>query len=207
MMISVTVGTGFNRTQDLVDTSATLRSVLEKNNVNINVGTVALNGKTLQPHQLDETFDSMGIAADCFLISSVKADNAAKAQVAGGSLVIISSATPDELATLAKYRPDALFLTRGEGANKEKYFGVSVVDKGYGSISARGAAFSKVASNDGKATITIAIPEGTDKPKDWAEEYLGVSILNLSKVEEQFAAALEEVKNEKAKVAAAITMA
>ena len=52
----------------------------------------------------------------------------------------------------------------------------------------------------------MMIPEGTEDVKKWAEEHIGVAVLNLTKVEKQFEAALAEVKEEKKAISDTITV-
>lgn len=54
----------------------TLRNLLEVAGIDYNRGTMHLDGATLQPGQLDQTFSAMGITEKCFLLNVVKADNA-----------------------------------------------------------------------------------------------------------------------------------
>lgn len=76
-MINVTVGNNLDRQHVIVDKSATLRSVLEANNIDYSRGVMHLDGASLQPGDLDKTFESFGITTSCFLLNVVKADNAA----------------------------------------------------------------------------------------------------------------------------------
>lgn len=207
-MIRVFVGTNTHREEIMVDSGVTIASVLSEQGINTNVGTVALNGSTLPVHEYDMTFEDKGIVGgSAYLISSVKADNAATAQIAGGSLVIVSSAKPEQLKTMKKYRPEVLTRYEGEGQNKKPVFAIGYTDNGYGSINANGAVFSGRTNSEGKATITIQIPADVENPKAWAEEYLGVSILHLNKIEEAFAAKLTEIEAEKKSISDAITVA
>lgn len=75
-MIKVTVGTNTRRTSVIVEPTATLRSVLEDQEVDYSTGTLHLDGSTVTPGQLDKTFAELGITEKCFLISVVKADGA-----------------------------------------------------------------------------------------------------------------------------------
>lgn len=205
-MIQVTIGNNLSRKNVLVDgDNKTLRQAFEENDINYASGIVSLDGASLTPGMMDKTFAENGVTGDrCYLMVSVKADNAVSAHIAGSALVVTSTATPDELASLAKYRPDALVLTEGEGSEKREVFKVCT-GNGAGSIGAFGAVFSSVTNNDGKATITMQIPADVKDRKEWAEEHIGLAILKLANVEGQFADALASVAEEKALVSAAIT--
>lgn len=129
----------------------------------------------------------------------------AKITICGDAMVVTSTKTLEDIKTLEKYRPKALALYSEDG--KEEVFRVGS-SNGKGSISTYGASFGSVSHDDNKfATITMDIPAGTTDAEAYAEEVIGVAIINLNKVEAQFEAALEEVKAEKAEVRSNITVA
>ena len=80
-MIQVTIGNNVKREACLVDENTTLRTVLEDNGIDYTRGTMNLDGCSLKPGDLDETFKSLGFDGTvghnkCFLLNVVKADNA-----------------------------------------------------------------------------------------------------------------------------------
>lgn len=75
-MIKVVVGNNVKRESVIVDSSTTLRQVLEDAGVDYTRGVMHLDGSSLQPGDLDKTFEAFGIAEKCFLLNVVKADNA-----------------------------------------------------------------------------------------------------------------------------------
>lgn len=75
-MVRVTVGNNVKRETTIVEESTTLRQVLEDAEIDYARGGVQLDGSTLQPGDLDKTFEEHGIADKCFLLQVVKADNA-----------------------------------------------------------------------------------------------------------------------------------
>ena len=75
-MVKVVVGNNVNRESVIVDSSTTLRAVLEEAQIDYTVGTMHLDGATLQPGDLDKTFGDFGITEKCFLLNVVKAVNA-----------------------------------------------------------------------------------------------------------------------------------
>ena len=75
-MIKVTVGNNVKRNSVIVDEAVTLRSVLEENDIDYTRGTMHLDGSTLQPGDMDKSFEEMGIKDKCFLLNVVRADNA-----------------------------------------------------------------------------------------------------------------------------------
>ena len=76
-MVKVCVGNNVKRGNVIVDSNVSLRSVLEDADIDYPKGPMHLAGATLQPGDLDKTFDQMGITEKCFLLNVVKADNAA----------------------------------------------------------------------------------------------------------------------------------
>ena len=75
-MIKVVVGNNVKRETKIVNSSATLRNVLEEAGIDYTRGTVNLDGSTLAPGDLDKTFAQFGITEKCYLLQVVKADNA-----------------------------------------------------------------------------------------------------------------------------------
>jgi len=76
-MIKVVVGNNVQRTSVIVPATTTLRKVLEDNGIDYTSGGVLhLDGASLQPGDLNKTFEDFGITEQAFLILVVKADNA-----------------------------------------------------------------------------------------------------------------------------------
>ena len=75
-MIKVTMGNNLKRSSEILDENTTLREALEEAEIDYSVGTMNLDGSTLNPGDLDRTFADMGIKEKCFLLNVVKADNA-----------------------------------------------------------------------------------------------------------------------------------
>ena len=75
-MIKVVVGNNVNRETVIVDSSTTLRNVLEDARIDYTRGVMHLDGSSLNPGDLDKTFAQHGITEKCFLLNVVKADNA-----------------------------------------------------------------------------------------------------------------------------------
>lgn len=75
-MIKVTLGNNVKRETKVVPESSTLREVLENTGIDYNTGVMHLDGATLQPGDIDKTFQEFGIKDRCFLLNVVKADNA-----------------------------------------------------------------------------------------------------------------------------------
>ena len=205
-MIRATIGNNVARRPYTIDENTTLRQALEQAGIDYSIGMTSLDGTTLQPGDLDKTFAQFGITEKCFLLNVVKADNAAKIKVVGGVAVIESDAKLETIKKLQKYRPDSLRLFEGTGKDKEEDFAICAAPKGNGSINIYGASFGTATTTDGKATITLMIPEGTGDAKEWVKETVGVAILNLNKVESQFTGAIEEIDTELAAIEANIAV-
>lgn len=205
-MIKVTLGNNVTRNSVIIDENTTLRTALENAGIDYSIGMTSLDGSTLAAGDLDKSFADFGITEKCYLLNVVKADNAAVIKIAGSACVIESAHTLDDIKMLEKYRPNALALYEGEGSKKEEVFRIGSSAKGTGSINTYGATFGPQASSSGKATITMMVPEGTENAKNWAAEVIGVSIIKLNKVEEQFADALAEVREERDAVNSTITV-
>ena len=201
-MIKVVVGNNVSRQSVIIDEVTTLRAALEQNNVDYTRGMTSLDGATLAAGDLDKTFADFGITEKCYLLNVVKADNAASVKILGAACVVESDYTLAQIKLLEKFRPSATALYKGDGQNKEMIFKVGTTT-GNGSINAFGASFGSASSN-GKAAITMMIPDGVESPLAWAEEAIGVSILHLNKVEAQFGESIEDVAAEQEAVRAAI---
>ena len=207
-MIKVVTGNNVKRESVIVDGSTTLRQVLEDAGIDYTRGTMHIDGVSLQAGDLDKSFDDFGITEKCFLLNVVKADNAASITVVGDAVVIKSAMTLEELEMVQAYRPEVLTLYGGED-EKEPIFKVSVGCKG--DINTYGATFaSETHDEERKATITKLLPCNGCSDCDIKEtvaETIGVSILNLKKVEEKIPAALREIAAEKAEIMANIHIA
>ena len=75
-MVKVTVGNNVKRESVIVDSSTTLRTVLEDAGIDYTRGIMHLDGSSLNPGDLDKTFGDFGITEKCFLLNVVKQDNA-----------------------------------------------------------------------------------------------------------------------------------
>lgn len=132
----------------------------------------------------------------------------AKIVIAGDAIVITSTQKLESIKTLEKYRPNALTLYEtDENGKKMEVFKVGSTT-GEGAISQYGASFGSTTHDAEKlATITMSLPRGVEDAKKYVADMVGVAIINLNKVEEQFEAALAEVTAEKAAVLENISIA
>lgn len=75
-MLKVVVGNNVQRKSTIVDSSTTLRQVLDAAQIDYTRGAMHLDGAPLQPGDLDKTFAQFGITEQCYLLNVVKTDNA-----------------------------------------------------------------------------------------------------------------------------------
>lgn len=209
-MIKVYVGNTASRQSYLYAEDTTLRAILEERNVDYTTSTISLDGNTLRPGDLDKTLAEHGITTVCYLMNVVKADNASdelKVKIIANTCVVVSGHKLEDYKTLAKHRPGALSLFEEDGDKKEEVFRVCV-GKNNGSLNVNGAEFGSATAEDGKATITFAIPESvTEKKKEWIAEHYGAAIANLKKVENGISGAVSAVNAEVAEILQSISIA
>lgn len=133
-----------------------------------------------------------------------------KITIAGDAVAITSANTLEELKTISKYRPKALRLMGGEDG-KELQFAILVREGAAGSINANGATFGRTANDgSGKACITVMLPDDISVKsdvKEYVADAFGGAVMNLNKLEETLPAVLSEIKADKDKVMAGITVA
>ena len=125
----------------------------------------------------------------------------AKIKIVGDVCVIESTQTLESIKTLEKYNPKALFLYEEDEDGKKKQVFRVCSTPGKGSIGQYGASFGSE-SHDGRgvATITMCLPEDIDDAKEYVADAVGLAIVRLNKVEEQFTEALAKVDADKAAV-------
>ena len=105
-----------------------------------------------------------------------------KAVVMGCACVIISDLTPEELDNFKKYMPEALTLVDPDSPDSS--FSLDI-DDGPGHIADTMAAYSRVKSADGKATITVIIDPDADDVLELVQDTIGPSLLKLDKLEKK----------------------
>lgn len=128
----------------------------------------------------------------------------AKIKVVGDALVVESAVTLEALKKVEKYRPAKLYLYADDG--KTPVYRVATTN-GEGTINANGASFcGKSRDGEGKATITMNIPNNVQGVEDYIEDTIGASILRLSEVEAGLADVISEIESERQAVRASITV-
>lgn len=132
----------------------------------------------------------------------------AKIKVVGDVMVVESTQTLESIKTLEKYNPKALCLYEVDDDGKKQVTFRVATTPSKGSINQYGAAFGSTSHDDrGVATITMALPDGVEDAKEYVAEAVGLAIVKLNKVEEQFAEALAQVESDKAAVLENIELA
>ena len=120
-----------------------------------------------------------------------------KINTIGNSLVVTTEVTMEDLQKLQANKSEALVLTEEVDGKKQERFRVAAGKTG--SLSNFGATFSANTNTEPKvAMLTVDIsakPEDKDVKAYVAEKY-GAAILNLRRVEEKFAPALEQIEEE-----------
>lgn len=129
----------------------------------------------------------------------------AKIKVSGAAAVVVSDVRLEDYQKVEKYRPERLVLKDEDGS---PYFKVNI-GTGVGSIGKYGATFGDVTDGAAKhATITIIADNGFgEDAKATVTEKVGVSILNLNKIEGQMPEVIREIDAELANIAASIELA
>lgn len=206
-MIQIKLITNSGRENPIVAKNSTIRACLEENSIDYHVATPSLDGYTLRGAELDKTFAELGAVDGTILSCVIKTDNAAKAKVVGNVVVVESTAKLEDLKLIQKYRPKTLTMMEGEGANKTPVFKVALGGDENGAMSNVGVSFSTRTTIDGKATVTLPLPKGAEASKETVEDMIGGALLKLSKMEEGYAATIEEIKAEQTQVREHIVIA
>ena len=186
----------------------TIRQILEEAGVDYATSLVAVNGHNYRGADLDLALSQvLPAGVDNAFISCVKkTDNAASATITGSAVVVTSDVKREDLATIEKYRPKMLHLFEGEGDERQEVFCIGLNEE-TGWLGRNGAIFGKRTTDEGKATITMVLPNNVTDAKKYVEEQYGVSLLMLDKFEASVEAVLTEINNEKTKISEHITVA
>ena len=122
-----------------------------------------------------------------------------KTTVNAHAIVFKSDAKLEDLMLLKKYDRDALCLYGGKD-NKEVVFMVDI-GRGVGSLNCNGAIFADTTNDaEGKATITVVIPEAVEKVKEYVADTYGEAILNLKKLEAAIPEKVKAVMDQRAEI-------
>ena len=190
-MIQVKVGNSLSNKTVIVPSSKTPRQVFEENGINYAMGQNHLDGSTMSREDLDKTFDQLGVREGCILYNVVKSDNAVTVTSSGNAMVVTSGVTLEQLKQVERFRPDALRVIDGE--TKDELFVVCTTDTGSGELSSYGACFGTRTDSEGKATITIELPDEAANVREYIADTYGSALLYLKKLEENIDAQLEGI--------------
>lgn len=98
-----------------------------------------------------------------------------------------------DIQRVAIHKPEALSVMDREG---NPVFTIGITKTGSGSINAKGAEFSDVPANDGKAKITICLPTVED-PADYVAERYTAALTNIQAIEGQIRTAITAITSQK----------
>ena len=127
----------------------------------------------------------------------------ASIKIAGQAVVVTSSVRLEDIKTIKKYRPKALVLKGGDDG-KEPIFALGI---GEGKINGAGASFNQATRDDAKlATLTMTTDYDGEDVLGFVSDALDEALINLNKLEETLPAVLAEIEEEKARIAANITV-
>lgn len=127
-----------------------------------------------------------------------------KTTVLGDAIVITSALTTEEIATVAKYKPAALALYEGDGADKVATFAIGLGKNG--SVSKFGVTFSGTTRDDKKlATVTIPYTGG-ENPAEFVAETYGAALAKLNTLEKELPKVVKEAAEAKTAILAGISV-
>lgn len=137
-------------------------------------------------------------------VEATTAAPAKKIRIVGDAVVVTSELSLAELKTIQKFNSKALILMGGD-EGKTPVFAMSVAGSGYGSLTNNGIMWAPSTNDPAKkATMTMMIPAGTEKPSEWFVDNFGGAIMNLNALEATLPAVLSKLNADKAAVLASI---
>lgn len=176
-MIKVQVGTNTDRKEVLVPGTVSLKKVLEDERINYNAAIVYLDGAAIRPGDLSKSFDDLGIKETALLTAVVKIADGAKLKAVGRAVVITSDIKLADIQKLKRYNESALVQKDKEG---NLLFGVSTAN--LPSVGAFGISFNDT-DPDGKARVTLAVPQSVEDIKAYVKEEYTMLITKLNEFE------------------------
>lgn len=75
-MLNITIGTNTSRKRVITAPSTVLRDLLTENGVNVNVGSICIDGGQVLASDLGKTLEELNVSDNAYIISVAKADNA-----------------------------------------------------------------------------------------------------------------------------------
>ena len=204
-MINVTISVNGNKENDIVKSTATLREVLEANDVNYRGFSVMVEGEVTR--DLDRPVGEMTDNEKLYVCIASKQDNAASATIMGSALVVTSSLKLEDIKLIEKYRPEALTLYQEKDGKLVKIFKIMTDEEGAGSLSENGACFGPTASPEGNARLTMfcGALEG-DAEAAFIDQF-GAAILRLNDLEAALVDQTEAIRAEHELIKSSIVIA
>lgn len=133
----------------------------------------------------------------------------ATVKIAGDAVVITSAIALEDLLLAENQKPRILALDEYNPNTQviEEIFRMGISKgSGYGSIGSCGVSFSKTTRDEeGKATVTLLVPEDVDDAKLWFVDNYGAATALLNQTEKVFERNLAALKEERASLLEAIT--
>lgn len=131
----------------------------------------------------------------------------AKITVVGQAVVVTSSMKLEDIKLVEKYRPEALVLYVGEGAEKEPDFKIGTTSFGNGCISKYGVEFDSETRDEQKlATLTEVLVNEVEDIKGFVSDAYGPAVLKLNELEGALPGVIREIADMKARIDANITI-
>lgn len=128
----------------------------------------------------------------------------AKITIAGDAVVVTSSMTLETLKLIEKYRPATLQML---DEDKKPVFVIGSTSSN-GSVSSCGISFGVATHDEHKlASVTMTLPAGVADAEKYVVDTYGAAVMNLKKIENRVASAIESINNEIASVKECITLA
>ena len=75
-MINVKLSTSTSRTNVIVDSSKTVKQILEENDINYGTCQIHLDGAPLSAYEMNDTLEDIGVTDSCYLVAVVNTKNA-----------------------------------------------------------------------------------------------------------------------------------
>lgn len=176
----------FSRKEITAGVNATLKTVLENNEIDLDGRTIQVNGVTVLPMM---TLAEAKIKNGDFVSTSVKASSGSVATANGPAICITSSLTRAQWQTVLKYGDPECAVLYADEKKTQKIFEVTFADGVPGLIGEEFIIFSELNANEKFPTVAELLTEPLT-PEEIKELY-GPVVLKLNKVEDQVSAALE----------------
>ena len=195
-MIRITVGTATNRKTVSVDIQDSAAKVVAENGGPFN-GRPYFNGMPISAEEMEMTLEELGAAEEGNTLIFVTDKNAGfTAKTDGSTLKVISVLSPDQIRTLVEDPNDHLVLKDIDpDGNVIEKFRIGLAKDGPGEMNGFSIAFSPQATLQGKAKVTVELPENVEDPRRYCAVKYGPVLKFLGHVEGQAEEWLEFVRS------------